>query len=51
MIGVNFFLPSGTKLHTTGFPTCAKPTLEQFGPVEVLQGLGGRPGRLRPTGS
>jgi hypothetical protein len=34
IIGVNFFLPSGSKLHTSGFPTCSKPTLEQFGPVK-----------------
>jgi len=32
LIGVNFYLPSGTKLHTTGFPTCAKSVLEQTGP-------------------
>ena len=32
IIGVNFFLPAGTKLHTTGFPTCAKTVLEQTGP-------------------
>jgi hypothetical protein len=32
LIGVNFYLPSGTKLHTTGFPTCAKSILEQTGP-------------------
>ena len=24
IIGVNFYLPQGTKLHTAGFPTCAK---------------------------
>ena len=32
IVGVNFYLPSGTKLHTTGFPTCAKSILEQTGP-------------------
>ena len=32
IVGVNFYLPSGTKLHTTGFPTCAKSVLEQTGP-------------------
>jgi hypothetical protein len=32
IIGVNFYLPAGTKLHTTGFPTCAKSVLEQTGP-------------------
>ena len=25
IIGVNFFLPTGTKLHPSGFPTCSKP--------------------------
>lgn len=30
---VNFYLPSGAKLHTSGFPTCAKTTLEQLGPI------------------
>jgi hypothetical protein len=29
--GVNFFLPKGTKLHTSGFPTCAKSVLEPSG--------------------
>jgi hypothetical protein len=32
IVGVNFYLPSGTKLHTSGFPTCAKSVLEQTGP-------------------
>jgi hypothetical protein len=32
LIGVNFFLPKGTKLHTTGFPTCPPATLEPSGP-------------------
>ncbi|MGD1059284.1 MAG: hypothetical protein ABR992_17935 [Solirubrobacteraceae bacterium] len=43
LIGVNFFLPSGTKLHTTGFPTCSKPTLEQFGPVKCSKGSAAGP--------
>ncbi len=34
IIGVNFYLPTGTKLHPSGFPTCSKPTLEQFGPIK-----------------
>lgn len=29
--GVNFFLPAGTKLHTSGFKTCAKSVLEPSG--------------------
>jgi hypothetical protein len=32
LIGVNFYLPSGTKLHTGGFPTCEKSVLEAKGP-------------------
>src|SRR2546429_9708098 len=31
LIGVNFFLPKGAKLHTTGFPTCPPSTLEPSG--------------------
>jgi len=34
IVGVNFYLPAGTKLHTTGFPTCAKTVLEQVGPSQ-----------------
>ena len=26
LIGINFFLPKGSKLHTSGFPTCSKST-------------------------
>jgi hypothetical protein len=32
LIGVNFYLPKGTVLHTSGFPTCAVTMLEQVGP-------------------
>ncbi len=32
LVGVNFYLPKGTKLHTAGFPTCTKAVLEQTGP-------------------
>ena len=32
LIGVNFYLPKGTALHTSGFPTCALAKLEQVGP-------------------
>jgi hypothetical protein len=31
LIGVNFFLPKFTKLHTTGFPTCPVANLEPSG--------------------
>jgi hypothetical protein len=30
---VNFYLPSGAKLHTSGFPTCTKTVLEEKGPI------------------
>jgi hypothetical protein len=42
---VNFYLPSGTKLHTAGFPTCAKATLEQVGPIGCP-----KPSAAGPTG-
>jgi hypothetical protein len=32
LIGVNFYLPKGTKLHPAGFKTCPKATLEASGP-------------------
>jgi hypothetical protein len=32
LIGVNFYLPKGTVLHPSGFPTCAISTLEHVGP-------------------
>jgi hypothetical protein len=32
IIGVNVFLPKGTKLHPSGFPTCSNTVLEQIGP-------------------
>jgi hypothetical protein len=31
LAGINFFLPAGTKLHNTGWPTCAKSVLEPSG--------------------
>jgi hypothetical protein len=43
LIGVNFYLPSGSKLHTSGFPTCSKTTLEQFGPVKCSKGSAAGP--------
>jgi len=43
IVGVNFYLPSGTKLHTTGFPTCAKSTLEQTGPSACSKGSAAGP--------
>jgi len=43
LIGINFFLPKGTKLHTSGFPTCSKSTLEQFGPIKCKKGSAAGP--------
>ena len=37
IIGINFYLAKGAKLHPAGFPTCSRATLEQFGPIEVLR--------------
>jgi hypothetical protein len=43
VIGVNVFLPKGTKLHPSGFPTCSKATLEQFGPIKCPKGSAAGP--------
>ncbi|MGA2454842.1 MAG: hypothetical protein ABSG93_15095 [Solirubrobacteraceae bacterium] len=43
VIGVNYYLPKGTELHTSGFPTCATATLEQFGPVKCPKGSAAGP--------
>jgi len=43
IIGINFYLPSGSKLHPSGFPTCTKPLLEQFGPVKCPKGSAAGP--------
>jgi hypothetical protein len=33
VIGVNFYLPKGTVLHPSGFPTCNEQVLRQTGPI------------------
>ena len=33
VIGVNGYLPSGARVQTSGFPTCAVKTLEMLGPI------------------
>jgi hypothetical protein len=38
IIGFNFYLPSGTRVRTAGFPTCAKVTIERLGPVACPKG-------------
>ncbi len=43
IIGINFYLPKGTQLHTTGFPTCSKTALEQFGPIQCRKGSAAGP--------
>jgi hypothetical protein len=47
LAGINFYFPRGTRLHTSGFPTCAKAVLEPSG-----QGPKGCPARSHagPTG-
>ena len=37
LIGVNVSLPSGSVLHPSGFPTCARTVLEQEGPRACLK--------------
>lgn len=43
IIGVNVFLPKGSVLHPSGFPTCTNATLEQFGPVKCPKGSSAGP--------
>jgi hypothetical protein len=38
IIGINFYTPKGTVLHTSGFPTCSEETVRQFGPVKCKKG-------------
>src|SRR5256885_12301596 len=38
LIGVNFFLPTGSKIHSAGFKTCSKPVLELYMPSECPEG-------------
>jgi hypothetical protein len=38
IIGVNFYLPTGVKLHPTGFPTCNEAVLRQSGPIACPKG-------------
>jgi hypothetical protein len=34
IIGVNYYLPKGTVLHPSGFPTCSEETVREFGPIK-----------------
>jgi hypothetical protein len=43
VIGVNFYLPKGSVLHPSGFPTCATNVLEQFGPIKCPKGSAAGP--------
>jgi hypothetical protein len=43
IIGVNFYLPKGTVLHTSGFPTCLQATLEREGPLKCPKGSAAGP--------
>jgi hypothetical protein len=43
LIGVNFYLPRGAKIHSAGFKTCSKATLEQAGPAKCPRGSAAGP--------
>jgi hypothetical protein len=43
IMGIHFYLPSGSKLHPSGFPTCSQSTLEQFGPIKCPKGSAAGP--------
>jgi hypothetical protein len=43
IIGVNFYLPKGAKLHPSGFPTCSNTVLEQIGPSGCPKGSAAGP--------
>ncbi len=43
IIGVNFYLAKGAKLHPSGFPTCSATVLEQFGPIKCPKGSAAGP--------
>jgi len=38
IIGINFYLPKGTVLHPSGFPTCSEEIVKQFGPIKCPKG-------------
>jgi hypothetical protein len=38
IVGVNFYLPTGVKLHPNGFPTCVLTVLEKSGPHACPKG-------------
>jgi hypothetical protein len=43
IIGVNFYLPKGSVLHTTGFPTCPEEVIEKAGPGACPKGSAAGP--------
>jgi hypothetical protein len=43
IIGVNVYLPKGTVLHTTGFPTCPEVVIEKDGPGSCPKGSAAGP--------
>lgn len=43
IIGVNFWLPAGVKLHPSGFPTCQEAVLEKEGPGKCPKGSAAGP--------
>ena len=47
LVGVNFYLPTGTKLHTTGLPDVREERARTDRPVGLPEGLGSGPDRQR----
>jgi hypothetical protein len=43
LIGVNFYLPKGAKIHSKGFRICSKAVLEQMGPRRCPKGSAAGP--------
>ena len=43
LIGVNFYLPKGAKIHTAGFKTCSSATLQLSGPSRCPKGSSAGP--------
>jgi hypothetical protein len=43
LIGVNFYLPTGAKIHSAGFKTCSEATLKNVGPKGCAKGSAAGP--------
>ncbi len=43
LAAVNFFLPAGSKINSSGFSTCSESILKNTGSVGLQQGIGRKP--------